>query len=281
MKKLQGTQCSREIALGLKEKIGAFSIPPKMVIVQIGDNAASNVYIARKTAYAQSIGAEVELKKFGEDITESVLVKEIHGLNLDTAVHGVIVQLPIPANINFASVVNAIAPEKDIDGLGAVNMYKLMTHDSTGLVPATARGVVSLLQKNNIELRGKRVVVIGRSMLVGKSTAMHMLNQDATVTVCHRETKNLAEHTQRADIVVVATGVPGIITDEHIAPGQIVVDVGISVVDGVIKGDADIKDLDTLYAYSPVPGGVGPMTVASLFENLVKTYEMQTTSKKV
>ncbi len=278
---LDGKKCNLEIAAKLRADIAAFSVTPSMVIVQIGDNPASNVYIGRKMAYAKSIGARATLQKFDETITEAELSTHIRTLNADNSVHGIIVQLPIPAHINFANLVNAIAPEKDIDGLGAVNMYKLMTNDASGLVPATARGVVTLLQKNNIELRGSRVVVIGRSMLVGKSTALHMLNHNATVTVCHRDTTNLAEHTKNADIIVVATGVPGIINDEHVVPGQVVVDVGISVVDSRITGDADIKNLDMLRAYSPVPGGVGPMTVASLFENLVKTYEMQIAPKKV
>ncbi len=281
MNLLDGKKSNAEIAAKLKKEIAAFSSVPSMVIIQIGDNPASNVYIARKIAYAKSIGAQAVLKKFDEGVTENVLLTEIDEINKDSSVHGIIVQLPIPAHINFSTIVNAITPEKDIDGLGAVNMYKLMTHDASGLVPATARGVVTLLEYNNVELKGARVVVIGRSMLVGKSTALHILNQDATVTICHSKTRNLADYTKTADIIVVATGHPGTLTDEHTVPGQVVVDVGISVVDGVIKGDTALQHIDVLRAFSPVPGGVGPMTVASLFENLIKTYQMQNASKKV
>ncbi len=281
MKILDGKKSNKEIAIALKNTIATFSDAPKMVIIQIGDNSASNVYIAKKTKYAHSIGAKVHLKKFDATISQAELISEIRDLNADASVHGVIVQLPIPKHIDFSVVINNIVPEKDIDGLGAINMYKLMMRDETGLIPATARAVVSLLQKNEIELRGARVVVVGRSMLVGKSTALHMLNQDATVTVCHRETKHLADHTKTADIIVVATGAPGVITDEHITAGQIVVDVGISVVNGVVVGDTKIERPNILQAISPVPGGVGRMTVASLFENLVKTYEMQNSAKKV
>lgn len=281
MNLLDGKKSNIEIAARLKTEIAAFSSIPSMVIIQVGDNPASNVYIRRKIAYAKSIGAQAVLKKFDDTITESALISEIQKINSDSAVHGVIVQLPIPAHINFSTIVNAIAPAKDIDGLGAVNMYKLMTRDMSGLVPATARGVVTLLEHNNVDLKGARVVVIGRSMLVGKSTALHILNQDATVTICHSKTRNLADYTKTADIIVVATGHPGTLTDEHTVPGQVVVDVGISVVDGVIKGDTALQHIDVLRSFSPVPGGVGPMTVASLFENLVKTYQMQNASKKV
>lgn len=278
---LDGKKCNTEIAAKLKSHIAAFSSTPCMVIIQVGDNPASNVYIRRKIAYATSIGAKAVLKKFDDTITEAALIGEIEQINNDTSVHGVIVQLPIPAHINFSMIVNAIAPEKDIDGLGAVNMYKLMTRDASGLVPATARGVVTLLEHNNVDLKGARVAVVGRSMLVGKSTALHILNQDATVTICHSKTRNLVDYTKTADIIIVATGHPGTLTDEHIVPGQVVVDVGISVVGGVIKGDTALQNIDMLRAFSPVPGGVGPMTVASLFENLVKTYQMQNVSKKV
>lgn len=281
MNLLDGKKSKKDIAAKLKSQIAAFPTIPSMVIIQVGDNPASNVYIRRKKAYAKSIGAHVILKKVEETITEQALVAQIKQINSDTSVHGVIVQLPIPAHINFSTVVNAIAPEKDIDGLGAVNMYKLMTRDASGLVPATARGVVTLLEHNNVELKGAHVVVIGRSMLVGKSTALHILNQDATVTICHSKTRNLADYTKTADVIVVATGHPGTLTDEHIVPGQVVVDVGISVVDGAIQGDAQLQNSQILRALSPVPGGVGPMTVASLFENLVKTYQMQNASKKV
>jgi methylenetetrahydrofolate dehydrogenase (NADP+) / methenyltetrahydrofolate cyclohydrolase len=278
---LDGKKSNTEIATKLKSHIAAFSSTPCMVIIQVGDNPASNVYIRRKIVYATSIGAQAVLKKFDDTITEAALIGEIQQINNDASVHGVIVQLPIPAHINFSAIVNSIASEKDIDGLGAVNMYKLMTRDASGLVPATARGVVTLLEHNNVDLKGARVVVVGRSMLVGKSTALHILNQDATVTICHSKTRNLADYTKTADIIVVATGHPGTLTDEHIVPGQVVVDVGISVVDGVIKGDTALQNIDMLRAFSPVPGGVGPMTVASLFENLVKTYQMQSASKKV
>lgn len=281
MNLLDGKKSNTEIAAKLKKEIAAFSSVPSMVIIQIEDNPASNVYIARKIAYAKSIGAHAVLKKFDEGVTENVLLTEIDEINKDASVHGVIVQLPIPAHINFSTIVNAIAPVKDIDGLGAVNMYKLMTHDESGLVPATARGVVTLLEHNNVDLKGARVAVVGRSMLVGKSTALHILNQDATVTICHSKTRNLADYTKTADIIVVATGHPGTLTDEHIVPGQVVVDVGISVVDGAIQGDVQLQNSQILRALSAVPGGVGPMTVASLFENLVKTYEMQNASKKV
>ncbi len=272
---LDGTKLNKEIAAELKRKIALMESVPTMVAIQVGDNPSSNVYLARKANFAKKIGAALHVIKFPEDVVEIDLINQIHSINKDEKVHGVIVQLPIPAHINFQKIVNTIKPDKDVDGLGAANIYKLVNHDETGLIPATARAVVTLLQKNSVNLEGATAVVVGRSLLVGKSTALHLLNQNATVTVCHSKTKDLSEKIKSVDIVVLATGHPGVATDATFREGQVVVDVGITVVDGKICGDADVKKPEKLKAISPVPGGVGPMTVASLFENLVKAYEVQ------
>ncbi len=271
---LDGTKLNREIALVLKEKISAFKTVPTMIAIQVGDNASSNIYLSRKVKYAEQIGAVMHIVKFPDNVKEIDLINQIHTINTDGAVHGVIVQLPIPKHIDVQKIINTIKPDKDVDGLCATNIYKLVNHD-VGLVPATARGVVTLLQKNEINLDGAKVAVVGRSLLVGKSTALHLLNQNATVTVCHSKTKNLAEQIKNADVVVLATGHPGVVADEMFSSNHVVVDVGITVVDGKVSGDAQIAHPEKLRAYSPVPGGVGPMTVASLFENLVQAYEMQ------
>lgn len=272
---LDGKKLNKEISTILKKKIASFPTSPKLNIIQIGDNSASNVYIKRKIKYAEEIGAKVEVINFPSDILESDVIQLINKANEDKQVNGIIVQLPIPENLNLSKIINEISPAKDVDGLTAKNIYKLVCNDPSGLVPATARGVVTLLQKNNIEISGQKVLVIGRSLLVGKSMALYFLNQNATVTICHSQTKNLKEHTKNADIIVVATGNPGLLNDEIIGENQVIVDVGISIVEGKIFGDADIVEEDKIQAISPVPGGVGPMTVASLFENLVQTCEDQ------
>lgn len=270
---LDGKKLNKEIALDLKKQIADFSITPKLNIVQIGENSASNVYIERKIKYAREIGAEVVVTNFPAGVSEKEVISFIHSVNEDEKIHGIIVQLPIPKNLNSTQIINAISPQKDVDGLTATNIYKLVCHDKSGLVPATARGIVTLLQKNQIKISGENVLIIGRSLLVGKSTALHFLNFNATVSICHSQTKNLREYTQKADIIVTATGQLGLIKDELIKEGQVIVDVGISFVNGKIFGDVSLKNPEKVKALSPVPGGVGPMTVASLFENLIQAYQ--------
>ncbi len=270
---LDGKKLNKEISLNLKKQIVNFSIAPKLNIIQIGENSASNIYIERKIKYAKEIGAEVVVTNFPTDISEEEIIHFIQAVNTDEKIHGIIVQLPIPENLNSAKIINAISPQKDVDGLTATNIYKLVCHDKSGLVPATARGIITLLQKNQIKISGENVLIIGRSLLVGKSTALHFLNSDATVSVCHSQTKNLKEYTQKADIIVTATGKPGLIKDEMIREGQVIIDVGISFEDGKISGDVNLENSEKVKALSPVPGGVGPMTVASLFENLVQAYQ--------
>jgi methylenetetrahydrofolate dehydrogenase (NADP+)/methenyltetrahydrofolate cyclohydrolase len=275
MQILDGKKINEEIAKHLKQQIAEKGISPKLVIVQVGDNSASNVYIKMKVNFAEKIGANAEALKFPNEITEQELISEIEKLNADNSVNGIIVQLPIPDNINLAKILNTITPQKDVDGLGQENLSKLIRGSDDGIVPATARGIVDLLLAHDIEIAGKDVVVVGKSVLVGKSTALHFLNNGATVSVLHSKTQNLADKTRQADILISATGVSGLITADHINADQVVVDVGISVdSNGNISGDVDnsVHEKKLVKAISPVPGGVGPMTVASLFQNLIDTY---------
>ncbi len=277
---LDGKKLNKSIAGDLREAISAFPSKPKLVIIQIGDNPASNIYIARKQQYAEEIGATAIVKKFDEAITEREIISEINSLNQSDDVNGIIVQLPIPKNLSISNIIDSIAPEKDVDGLSSKNIYKLIRNEES-FVPATALGIGTLLRENGITVEGKNVVVIGRSLLVGKSTAFHLMNLGATVTICHSKTKNIIEHTRRADVIVVAVGKPGLINDDYISEKQVIVDVGINMVDGKVCGDTHIIDQSKLKAISPVPGGVGPMTVASLFQNLVTAYQMQEKQNKV
>jgi len=264
MQILDGKKLNEEIALDLTKKIKKLKAKPKLVILQVGDNPESNTYINRKVAFGERIGTLVEHKKFTEKISEKKLLGEIINLNKEKGVHGIIVQLPLPKHINPANVLAAIEEEKRVDG-------------GRHFLPATTLGVLTLIDKYKIKVAGKKVVVVGRSELVGKPTALAMLDIGATVTVCHSQTKNLKEETKKAEILIVAVGKPKLITKDHVSEGQIIIDVGINLNKSKkLVGDVDFKDVSKIAkAISPVPGGVGPMTVASLFQNLFKAYKIQ------
>lgn len=271
---LDGKELSLKRKELLVEKINKLPISPKLVIIRIGDDPASEVYVGKKESFGKSIGVGVSIVKLPADVTLEKIQEEIRTLNEDRMTHGIIVQLPVPENIDKETVINTISSEKDVDGLTAGNMWRLMD-DVEGIVPATAKGIETLLDENNIDLLGANVVVIGDSLLVGKSVAMRFLNRDATVTVCHSKTRNLSEITKQADILVVAAGKPNLISNLHVRKGQVVIDVGISKKeDGTVVGDVDFDSVkDIVAAITPVPGGVGPMTVLSLFENLIEVVE--------
>ncbi|MEK7170323.1 MAG: bifunctional 5,10-methylenetetrahydrofolate dehydrogenase/5,10-methenyltetrahydrofolate cyclohydrolase [Patescibacteria group bacterium] len=283
---LDGRKVRDEIRETLRKKVESFSSTPKLVIIQVGENEESAAYIRQKKAFGESIGAIVVHLRLAEDVSEQNLLATIGKLNADATVHGVIVQIPIPEHLGKDIIADAISPQKDVDGLGGVNVKLLWENKKGGFVPATTKGILSLLAYYNIPVAGKRVVVVGRSFLVGKPTAHALLNADATVTIAHSKTENLSDITRAADIVVVATGKPHFIQRNDVREGQVIIDVGITAVTGeklddevpetTIAGDVHFDDVkDIVAAISPVPGGVGPMTVASLFQNLVEAYEKQ------
>ena len=283
---LDGKRVRDEIRAALQKKTGAFSTKPKLVIIQIGENEESDTYIRQKKLFGESIGALVEHVKFPSDISESDLSSAIEKYGNNKTVHGIIVQMPIPAALNRSRIVDAIRPDKDVDGLGSANV-KALWENKHGLVPATTKGIMSLLSYYKIPVAGRRVVVVGRSSLVGRPTAQALLNANATVTIAHSKTTNLPEIARTADILIVAAGKPHFIQRDHVREGQAVIDVGITTVTGeklddevpekTIAGDVHFDVVkDIVAAISPVPGGVGPVTVASLFQNLVSAYEKQT-----
>jgi len=276
---LDGKVVRKNIAKTLEENFKKFSRRATLAIVQIGDLAPSNAYIKQKKLFGESIGVVVKHLKLLADSLESDIVGEIQKLNTDESVQGIIVQLPLPKNINISNVLNSVNKDKDVDGLTATNFRKLAEGVSGYFIPATARGVCELLEYYKVPIAGERVVVVGRSMLVGKPTALALLLRGATVTITHSQTKNLAEVTRLADILIVAIGKPRFITDEYVSQNQVVVDVGINDISGEkfdeeipkrhLVGDIDFDSVkNTVRALSPVPGGVGPMTVLALFENL-------------
>jgi methylenetetrahydrofolate dehydrogenase (NADP+)/methenyltetrahydrofolate cyclohydrolase len=277
---LDGKKLNAEINLQLKSEVDSFSEfktnKPKLVIFQVGDIQASNIYISRKIKFAEEIGVECEVIKFTDDISETEILDVVNSKNRDKSVTGMILQLPIPEHLNSRKIINSFDSNKDVDGLGDTNISKLVNNDKTGIVPATARGIEILLNKNNIEIEGKKICIIGRSVLVGKSTALNLINHNATVTICHSKTKSLKDELLNADIIISAAGQPNLIREEHVNPNQIIVDVSINIVDNKMIGDVD-KNIshENVAGISLVPGGVGPMTVASLFLNLIDSFKIQ------
>ncbi|OHA18777.1 MAG: hypothetical protein A2664_04695 [Candidatus Taylorbacteria bacterium RIFCSPHIGHO2_01_FULL_46_22b] len=265
----------------LRREIRELGFAPVLGIVQIGRLERSEAYVIQKIRFGELIGARIEQVRLSADVSTEDVLFEIRRLNADPAVNGVIIQLPLPQGIDRRVVIEAIDPTKDVDGLTARNLKSLLENDHQGFLPATTKGVLSLLRHYEVPIEGREVVVVGRSLLVGKSTALAFLNENATVTICHRFTRDLPEVTKRGDILVVATGSPLLITPEHVHKGQVVVDVGINVSNKEslaeeisapkLIGDVDfVRVKDQVLAISPVPGGVGPMTVLSLFENLIE-----------
>jgi methylenetetrahydrofolate dehydrogenase (NADP+)/methenyltetrahydrofolate cyclohydrolase len=272
---LDGKKIKAQINLSLKAEIESLKLAgknlPKLVILQVGNNEVSNVYIKHKLAFAEQIGALAELVKLEENISTEKILEKVSELNQDNSVHGIILQLPIPKHIHQTDILNAITPRKDVDGLGTLNISKLVRNEHSGIVPATVRGVLTLLKEYGHEVYGKNIVIVGRSVLVGKTLALALTNLEATVTICHSKTINLSKITKMSDIIISATGKPGIINDDCVTENQIIIDVGISRnKNGIISGDVILEKV-TVAALSPVPGGVGQMTVASLFQNLVET----------
>jgi methylenetetrahydrofolate dehydrogenase (NADP+)/methenyltetrahydrofolate cyclohydrolase len=261
---LDGKALNLSIAERLKEEIAKLTAKPKLVIIQVGSRPESNTYIKHKLAFAARIGAPCEHIELPESVSEERLLSEVAIHNADRDVHGVIVQVPLPRHLSEDAIMEAIAPEKAVDG-------------SVFFTPATARGVLSLLEHYKVPIAGKKAVVVGRSRLVGEPIALALLDRDATVTICHSKTKNVAKETQAADILIAAAGKPKLIGAKHVRKGQTVVDVGINSLNGKLVGDVDFEKVSkTVKLISPVPGGVGPMTVASLFENLLDAYKLQT-----
>lgn len=249
----------------------------RIAALLVGNNPASTAYVKKKEACAKRVGMNFEIIHFDEDVSEEDLVQKIEELNADPTMHGFIIQLPLPAHIS-PDVVTLVDPKKDIDGLHPLNAGKLFfgSNTDTFLPPATALAVMELLHFYHIQLEGKHVVIVGKSNIVGKPLALALLNQQATVTVCHKDTADLAMHTRQADIVISATGVAHLLGTQHIKPGAVTIDIGFSKKDGKLAGDIDFGALNGIVsAHAPVPGGVGPVTVSMLIKNALHAYMIQ------
>jgi len=240
-----------------------------LVTVLVGDDPASDVYIRLKHKAAVAAGIDATDLRLPDETTEAELLAKVEELDADPGVDAILVQLPLPKQIDEARVIRALAPAKDVDGFHPINAGQLYLGEPT-LVPATPRGVMAMLAEHEVELSGARAVVIGRSAIVGKPMAHLLLQQNATVTICHSRTKDLARHTLEADVLVAAVGVPGMVTPDMVKPGGVVIDVGINRTDDGIVGDVDPGAAEVAGSLTPVPGGVGPMTIACLLENAVR-----------
>ena len=247
---------------------------PGLAVIVVGNNPASAVYVKNKVIACEKIGIFSQKIALPEETNEATLCQIIEDFNHNPQIHGILVQLPLPAHINENQILKIISPQKDVDGFHAQNLGALV-QKSEGLIACTPKGVMKLLDLEKIEIAGKNATVIGRSTIVGKPLALLLLNRGATVTLCHSQTKNLKEHTQHADILVAAVGKPLFIQSEMVQPGAVVIDVGINrLADGKLAGDVDCESVSKIASFiTPVPGGVGPMTIAMLLENTVLAAE--------
>jgi methylenetetrahydrofolate dehydrogenase (NADP+)/methenyltetrahydrofolate cyclohydrolase len=260
------------------EELKAAGTSVKLVVVVVGEDPASAVYVRHKEKACLKTGVEFERIAYPADISQEELIAKIEELNADSSVNGMIVQLPLPRHIEAPLVIRAINPYKDVDGFHAYNVGKMfLSKDFEDMAPCTPKGMIRILDDYEVDLTGKKAVVIGRSNIVGKPIAMMLLNRNATVTVCHRHTADLAVHTLDADLIVVAVGKPGLLTADMVKDGVIVLDVGINrLEDGSLAGDVDFDGVSQKASMiTPVPGGVGPMTVACLLQNTVTATKKQ------
>ena len=271
---IDGKKLAQEIRENLKiecEELKEKGITPKLAVIMVGEDKASQVYVKNKSKACNEIGIEYEEYLLGANTKQKELIKLIQKLNKDETVNGILLQSPIPQSLDINEAFRTIAPEKDVDGFNPINVGRLSLNQNT-FVSCTPYGIMKMFEKYNINLEGKDVVIIGRSNIVGKPLIQCCLNKNATVTVCHSKTKDLKMHTKNADVVISAIGKAKYITEDMIKENAIVIDVGINRgEDGKITGDVDFENISKKASYiTPVPGGVGPMTIAMLMNNIIK-----------
>ena len=268
---IDGKKISNIIGEKLKEEIKEYNLKPKLVVLLINDTLESDIYVRNKVKKGKEIGVLVEVIKFDKNNTEEEIVDTIKKLNKDEEVDGIIIQSPVIDKFNENYLSSLIDYKKDVDGFGIRNMGYLATNEEKFL-SATPSGIIKLLEEENISIKGKHIVIVGRSNIVGRPLLLALLNRDATVTITHSKTKDLKSITKLGDIVIVAIGKSKFITKEYLKKGAVVIDVGINRIDGKLYGDVDFEDAkDTCSYITPVPGGVGPMTVIMLLNNVVES----------
>lgn len=272
---INGKDLAQELRNNMKNEVlelKSKGITPHLTVILVGDNPASKSYVKGKEKAAAEVGISSSLIELPASTTEEELLNLIHKQNNDDTVNGILVQLPLPDHISEQKVIDAINPDKDVDGFHPINIGKMMLGEDTFL-PCTPYGIITMLKSRNIDIAGKHAVVIGRSNIVGKPVGQLLLNENATVTYCHSRTANLREFTTKADILIVAIGKPNVITADDIKEGAVVIDVGINRLEtGKLTGDVDFDSAVEKASYiTPVPKGVGPMTIAMLLENTIKS----------
>ena len=271
---LNGKDLSARVKDELKGKIDSFVTKPVLAVIMIGDSEASKIYIETKKKACQYVGISFMNFYFDGKENEETIINKIEELNNEKIVSGIIVQLPLPKNFNEKNIINAISPSKDVDGLTEISQGKMLSGKSD-FIPCTPKGIIKMLDFYNIDITSKHVVIIGRSNLVGKPLLLECIKRNATVTICHSKTKNIENYTKQADVLVSATGKKHIIDKNMIKEGAILIDVGITRENNKIYGDINPNAYEKASSYSPVPGGVGPMTVVMLLENVYEAYKKQ------
>lgn len=269
---LDGKKLRDELLIKYKEEIKNKNLKIKLAIIEVGENDASKIYIKNKIKYCGEVGIETEVYNLDNDIREDKLIDLINKLNNDKNVTGIILQSPIPTHLDFDKCSSLIDSNKDVDGFTLTNVYNLYLNKKS-ILPCTVKGIIKLLEHYNIPIEGANVVIVGRGNIVGKPLALALENRNATVTLCHSKTKNLINYTKQADILVAAAGSPNLIKKDMIKKTSVLIDVGVNRIDGKIVGDID-KDVYDIVSYvTPNPGGVGPMTVAMIIDNLIEMKE--------
>lgn len=278
---IDGKKISNLIKEELRKKVLQLEVKPSLVVISVGDNPASRVYVAQKEKCANYIGINYQHLHY-DTINDNDLIKEIEKLNHDDNINGIIVQLPLPKGMDEVKIVNSIKSSKDVDGLTYINAGRLLNNENC-MVSCTPQGIMELLKHENINLEGMNAVIVGRSILVGKPMMNLLINANATVTLCHSKTKNLEKITKKADLLIVAIGKKHFINRDMVKRGSIVIDVGINRVENKLYGDVFYEDVyDKVSKITPVPGGVGPMTVVMLMKNVLLSYEsMRKTNARI
>lgn len=271
---INGKELAKKLRADIRERVNQFieetKVVPHLVVILVGDNPASVSYVTGKQKACEETNMKSTLIKLPVETTEEELIKIINDLNADKSVHGILVQLPLPKHIDEQKIINTICVEKDVDGFNPINVGKMILNEECFL-PCTPAGIIKMIKETGIEIAGKHAVVIGRSNIVGKPVSQLLLQENATVTICHSRTKDLKYHTLQADILVVAIGKPKFVTKDMIKPGAVVIDVGVNRVDNKLCGDVDYEGALEVASYvTPVPGGVGPMTITMLMENTLE-----------
>ncbi len=269
---LDGKACAKEILSDIKVQVEKMTRKPSLAVILVGDDEASKIYVKNKEKTALELGFKSKTYRLEKNTTAQELKDLILNLNLDVDTDAILLQLPLPKHLKAQEFIELIDPKKDVDGFHPINCGKLLTDTNPYAISCTPKGVIKLLEKNNIEISGKHCVVIGRSNMVGKPLSILLLNKNATVTMAHSKTKNLSQTAKTADILISATGVSNLVKKDFVKEGAVVVDVGISRdSEGKIKGDVDFLEVSKVASHiTPVPGGVGPMTIAMLMENTLE-----------